>query len=279
VNPRDGRWTTADLERFIDGELDPTPRESLADAIRSDPSLRTAVGQIRRIDTLVRRTLAAPAANRTQRPALGRRIALAGPVAAAAVLLIAVWATVRPVARPAAPERNGDTVSATAASTYEPIRVVLTLPVRPGPAMRTTQPVHDDKPPRADLAPEIASAASPALDELLAKGDIDAAVSLLAVAPRNERIAGYARLGELLLSARNAERVLDTLSPADQLDVCATWAAEPALRFVAFRRLEKLAGSPELANALAGVVNTLARDDVMRPWLMSYRLMGREGRP
>ncbi len=77
-------------------------------------------------------------------------------------------------------------------------------------------------------------------------------------------------LGRALRSAMNANDTLDLMSPAEQVEACRVWAADPSLRPVAFERLQQLASNPALADQVRHTAEALARDTAMRPWLMSY---------
>jgi hypothetical protein len=288
MSRRTSRWTTEDLERFHDEQLDEPQRTALSEDLRRNPQLRDRYATVRRIDELMRAALTAEEGVERNEP---RRIVApyAARALAAACLLIAVssyWWFPRGGAlsteRQAAHHLHGDRVDEPTESAYRAVRVVFSLPVRK--AQREPAGAAEP-PPESDVSADAAEAGQREAPNFLARLDaaitgqrIEETLELLADASDGQRAAGYQYLGELLRSASVAEQILDRLSPAEQVQVCAHWAGEPAVQSVAFSRLHRLSTEPTLSKDVRIVVDKLARNPALHSWLRGYRLVDQKNR-
>lgn len=227
----------ADLERFHDGDLDGEREADLRSALFRDAALRNRLAEIRDVDATIRDALAEPSsAPARSRVLLWRRVG-----AAAAMIAIAATSVVLVSRNPKQTLRiETASTNAPAAPAYEPVRVVLSVPVH---AVR----------------PSLAARPREAADEL--------------VKPAGVRTpAPNPGMSELVRSAMTARAFLDDLSPSEQLAVSRDWAVSGTQPAVAFARLRELSDRPELRRDVHTVLAELATDDRLASWLRSYRL-------
>lgn len=279
-------WTVQELELYHDDELDAARRDALTAALRREPALRERLAALQSLDALTRAALVSepvfkPAGVRGF--AGSRRFFRFAVPAAAAVLLAAVlgwhWRAgsnkaMTPLVDSAAPR----VVKASPVTAdYEPIRVVFSTPARPARPkdknsaearpQEAAKPTKSAKAADADEKPFAAR-----LNEALAAGRVPEALELLDQASPAEREFAHRRLGEILRSADAAERLLDSLPPAEQLAVVGDWVKSPRLRPVAFARLGQLSQNAALNEKIVPVVDRMRADPALRPWLRSYRV-------
>jgi hypothetical protein len=175
------------------------------------------------------------------------------------------------------------------------LAVILTRPTQPSP----TPTIADATPPPPELTPEptVTETSKPTRSFVVARFTPEESKALAAALfpanqPAPDRPAAaepvpppdttpdttpdparrdhLLALGRALRSAMNANDTLDLMPPAEQVEACRVWAADPSLRPVAFERLQHLASNPALADKVRHTAEALARDTAMRPWLMSY---------
>lgn len=272
-------WTTEDLERLRDEELDATRRDELNEDLRRDPALRERLATVYRVDDALRVGLTEP--DSTAHRHVGSTWSRSRFILAAASLLLAVTAVAwYAVLRPSSHSRNlADGVGTeqhqvVEAVAYEPIRVVFSLPVHatrqdtPGPQTVTAE--RREQPDRSARSGFLAR-----LKNALRTEQIQEALGLLDGASKDERGLAYRYIGELLRSAQLAEELLDRLAPREQVTVCGEWAREPGLRPVVFTRLRRLSQDPGLSEDVQVLVTRLAREPTLRSWLLGYQLVGR----
>ncbi|MGD2109298.1 MAG: hypothetical protein PVI86_07885 [Phycisphaerae bacterium] len=276
ARPNDG--TTGDLELFHDEELDSGQREELSEALREDPTLRDRLATVYRVDDAIRAALGAEEPNRQAYCVTWRRPSLIG-LAAATIIISVIPAVVWYAVSQSSSRRTRlaactphEPLPAPAALDYEPIRVVLSLPVpRSATDPRGATPRSGGvslASSRIDNRTLIAR-----VDQTLRAGRLQETLRLLEASTEDQRVAAYRYMGELLRSASAAEQILDLLAPSEQLAVCGEWAREPRLRPVAFTRLRLLSGDPEVVDALRRLTTALANEPDLRLWLRSYRLV------
>lgn len=288
------RWTDQQLELYHDAELgaelDAATSEALARDLLADAALRARFSALTSIDRRARRALLAPPLSAHESE--GRRhrswrleLAIAGgaggAVALAAATAMMIWpAAVRPPESPtphqtplAAGGEIGRPSQAGIAADLERagVRVLASLP---GPGKNAGSP-RVQRPTRARstfaAATEI-PAVEPTLRDLLDVGDVDGFLSRTRQASGEDRDAAFGLLGGTLRSAMTAQRVLDGLTPEEQLTVCTVWAHEPHLRPVTFERLALLQERPELRERVATLAAELSRSRELLAWVKSYRL-------
>lgn len=249
-------WTTLELELFRDGELPEDRRAALSEALRADPSLRTRLADVARMDAAAHRAF-------TEIPARapGARRPSFGVLAAAAVVLIVAVAVMFSSSRPGAPARQ---LAAASKPRQEIAKargfdVVFTIPVgRPLPQ-------------GAESPREKAAAPAAALvDQALADGRAEEANSLLAGANQRDREAAYRRMGESLRTAQAAREAIASLSDREKLEVCRIWTADARLVPVAFTILGELSTSAEVSKEYGEVVSQLRDDPRLRGYVLSY---------
>lgn len=252
MTPNERDRSRHDLERFHDGDLDAEQAEALREALFHDPSLRQRLAAVRQLDATIADSLSnAPPARRARTPVY-RRASLA------AALILIVGAIAAYVATSARRDDSSGGAPLAGASkdasraAYDPIRVVLSVPVR-----GSRKPVEAIEPPPAEIAPS--------------------ADNVLALADEHDRGATYAQVARSLRSARDAEALLDELSPSEQLIASRVWAASRTQPAVVFARLRELSHRPELAGDVRSAIDAMAGDAQLRTWLRGYRLIGRDG--
>jgi len=273
-------WTTEHLELLRDGELDAARRDELTEDLRRDPTLRERLATVYRVDDALRVALIEPdsTARRRECSTWSRSRFI---VAAASLLLVATAVAWYAVFRP--PLNNSgasdgvrtDQRQVAEAVEYEPIRVVLSLPVRPAwqdtSGFQSATAEHRERSDRPTRDSFVAR-----LNDALRKERIEEALSLLDEASKEERGLAYRYIGELLRSAQLAEELLDRVTPHEQVAVCGEWAREPGLRPVVFTRLRRLSQDPGLSDDVQLLVTRLAREPTLRSWLFGYQLVGRD---
>lgn len=270
-------WTTRDLELYHDEELDAPTRSELSEALRRDPELRERFATVCRVDDELRVAfLSQRAARLHENPAPSHfaRHALAAACLFAAVS-VTWWSTFAPPSSRENPLVEGPGGShASINPVYQSIRVVLSLPVEKTPSRPATEHGIELTSEEAVTASENLQGFLARLDRALITGPTEGAFALLDGASERQRIAAYRRLGELLRSAQAAERILDRLSSAEQLAVCALWAREPVAQPTVFERLRRFSMEPELSADVRLIVAVLAKDSRLRTWLRGYQLVG-----
>lgn len=282
MNKRMNRWTTEDLERFHDGQLDEPQRSAIGEDLRRDPELRERYSTVRRIDELMHAALTKQTADQLDRARLLSPIAV--QVLAAACLLVAVstfWWFSRgghsSAGHQMAHRSDADQVTEPAGKAYRPIRIVFSLPVRKAAPDSTGEL---DPLPESDADAEAVAAEMrentmflTRLDRAIAAQHVEETLDLLADASAGQRAVGYQYMGELLRSASVAEQILDRLSPQEQVQVCAHWAGEPVMQSLAFSRLRRFSTEPSLSKNVRVVLDKLARDPALHSWLRGYSLV------
>ncbi len=281
MSERVNRWTTEDLERFHDGQLDEPQRSALSEDLRRDPQLRERYATVRRIDELMHTALTTERVDRRDSWRLMSPFVVRA--LAAACLLVAVsayWWFPRGGHSSAklqvAHSPDADQAAEPGGTTYRPIRVVFSLPVRKAPpdAAGEVEPL-----PESDVGAEAVAAVVrenmiflTRLDQAMGAERIEETLALLADASAGQHAVGYQYMGELLRSASVAEQILNRLSPEEQVQVCGHWAREPAVRSVAFSRLRRFLAEPSLSKDVRVVLERLARNPALHSWLRGYRL-------
>lgn len=250
-------WTTLELELFRDGELAEDRRAALSEALRADPSLRTRLAGVARMDAAAHLafTEIATRAPGARRPSFG---VLA---AAAAVVLVVAVAVMFSSSRPGTPARQ---LAAASNSRQEAAKargfdVVFTIPVARAPAQGADRPGAKAAAPAAAL-----------VDQALADGHAEEARSLLAGANERDREAAYQRMGESLRTAQAAREAIASLSDREKLEVCRIWTADARLVPVAFTILGELSTSAEVSKEYREVVSQLRDDPRLRGYVLSY---------
>lgn len=258
------RWSTQDLERFLDGDLDPAAARELSESLLSDRDLRRRFAAVRRADDLARAALSAPSTRSF--PALRLAIAAALVLAAAlGLLLLRSAPTPGPSPDPGpAPHRVLAAVEQPAES-ERGVRFVMSLPYveraprqtpDAAPRAQRPEPVHQPPIRRAD-----------SFERALAQGNIGAAAAFIHEADDAGRAEAIRRVSTLLRSASTALRLLDSLPEELQVQACREMAAELALRPVALGRLRELASRPALAQSVRDALDQLSQDPSIRVWL------------
>lgn len=267
-------WTDEDLELFHDGELPEPLRGEVSADLLVDDGLRARLADIEALDKLVGRELTRPGGNAVIGSLLTLRL-MVRLGAAAAVLTLGTWLLWTGTHVGSTSRKGGGPVQ-TAANVDGGVTTASAPSARPAVVLAEIRlPASTNYEVERHASPvqiEPASTAVPVAD-LLARGDVDGVAAALARLPDAERPNGYAALGSALQSAMTAERVLDRLSPAEQVEVCAAWAADARLRVVAFERLALLQERAELRLRLSQVAGELARSRDLAPWVRSYRLV------
>jgi hypothetical protein len=261
-------------------------RSQLTEDLRRDPQLRERYATVRRVDDLMRRAITDE--NVLRRPHAGAGARLRVPAVAAAgflILVSAAWWFMRysqpsgevQVLTVKAPGRTNEAVQ----PEYHPIRVVFSCPVRT--ASRQAGDNEDARSP-LESGRQVVTVGMREdadfllqLDRALGAGRIEDTLGLLREASEDQRAAGFRYMGELVRSASVAERILDRLSPHEQVAVCGQWARKPVVRPLAFERLRRWSMQAELSEEVRVVVSKLAEDPALRSWLRSYRLHGGDG--
>ena len=227
------------LEDYHDEALTPDQMDVVAEALRRDPALRERLAGIRRRDDLVAEALTGASTRVGRRRAAWTLLPLAA-AAAVALALVGVRVANRATQDGAAPVASGTTGAAAPGAgqttSYEPVRLVFSLPL---PAGR-------------------GSPASPAAsDEALARVPEDAAPGAPAV-PLPET-----------LSKAEVLRVLTALPMREQIEVCRAWAAEPLVKGFVFDYLKDLNERGDLTHDLAELGAELRVWPGMDSWVES----------
>lgn len=249
-------WTWQELELFHDSELDGVRHEAMTEDLRRDHRLRARLSQVRALNSLAERALtgrddkAAPIRIRRPRRYLA---------AAAAVTLLGAVAYVASMILPQPADAPG--------SVYDPVRVVLSIPVTAtGHSTR-----HPDRP---SAAPVRSAPTDPYFEDefesALAQGRADEALRLVDSADPAQQAWSYRRISRLITSAAAAEDLLDRMTPDQQLRICAHWVDTGHLRRVAFERLGLLSTDTTVATSYDEIVRRLAADPEYHSWLKSY---------
>ena len=278
VNGNTKHITTHDLELYHDGELDPQRQFEIGEALFHEPALRERFATVCRVDERLRDGLLA---ERVTPPRHVYRMIrpLVPYAAAAAVLLFAAGSSWWLLPSRHASEVTSVVTTArtagttTAQSAYRPIRVVLSVPVRPSAQTAVADGEMEPTSPAPAASSESPEEFLARFDRALASGGMDQTLALLNNATESHRVEVYQRLGDLLRSAQVAEQILDRLSPQEQLVVCGLWARDSVVRPTVFRRLHRLSTDPGLSDVVRLTVTALAKDPRLRPWLRSYRLV------
>lgn len=282
IDRRDS-WTTRELELFHDGELGDEARTSLVEDLRRDPALRERLASVRRVDDQARACLqrgddSADRSSRSRtRPAVSK-----WRLAAAAIILLVLTGTWQLSTRPAGwhlTEQREDSPERTVPEGrgYDAIRVVFSLPSPAKKNANANQRADD----RADVGTDSTVVESAdrgnrvfleRLNRMLAAGRYGDTTRLIGGATNKQRSVAYAYLGELLRSADLAERILDQLSPREQLAACEVWARTPGLTALVFKRLEKFSTQPEYADEMRAVLARFNEDPILRRWVRASQL-------
>ncbi len=276
-------WTDAALEAFLDGALGEADAAELGEALREDPALRARLAEIRRGDEVMLEALLT--AVEDPRPRARGTGAGVWAVAAAACVAVAggVWIAggVRG-AGGSAPEPaegvvhknevDGRGEADVEEEVYDPVPVVLVVKLPARGAALGGAAAGGNGHGQSESGGESARGVEGRLAEALAAGDVAAAVALIDGAGARAQEGAYRQIGELMRSAAIAEKVLDSMAPAQQLAACRLWAEDPKLRTVVFPRLAALGRSGELGEELAAVVREMSEREELRPWLRSYGL-------
>lgn len=276
------RWTTEDLERFHDGQLDEPQRSALSEDLRRDRQLRERYATVRQIDELMQAALARERVDR--RDPWRLMSPFAARALAAACLLVAVsahWWFPRgghsSAELQAVDSSDADQAAEPEGTVYRPIRIVFSLPVRKaGPdATGEVEPLPESDIGAEAVAAEVRENTSflTSLHQALTAERIEETLELLADASAGQRAVGYQYMGELLRSASVAEQILNRLSPEEQVQVCGHWAREPVVQSVAFSRLRRFLTEPSLSKDVRVVLDRLARNPALHSWLRGYRLV------
>lgn len=268
--------TTQDLELYHDGELGTEQHSKIGDALLHDPKLRERFATIRRVDDALHSAfLDERVAGRRERH-VARHFAVYPAMAACLLLAVGLvwWLMPGPgsVPRYGIAQRPTESKS-TAENDYRSIRVVLSLPIK-----KTLEDPDPDLEDRTKSAPETAAADDvegflARFDRSLGLGRIEGTLLLLDEAENGERIEAYRRLGDVLRSADVAEKILDRLSPREQLAVCRLWARETAVQPTVFGRLRRLSEDPGLYDEMRLTLAALAEDPRLRTWLRGYQIV------
>jgi hypothetical protein len=278
------RLPDAELECFIDGALAPARTLEIERILAASPAAAARLARVRDIDDLARGALLAPAAGAPAAPVRAghRPIALRMAAAAAFALVggaVAIGLRSGPsrgappgtfpvavahVDRPSPPARS-----------YEPVRVVLRLPLAPGAAKGPKQAVKTVMPGDADPQARARTAVTEIAAILGDPSDagIKRAVAAINDASPRDRAAALAALGQTLRSGSTAVRILDRLEARDQVAVCGELALDTSLRSVALQRLRDLTENPVVGPDARATVRALAAAPGMKVWLRSYGLL------
>jgi hypothetical protein len=257
-------WDIQELELFHDEELDAECVAALSDDLRHDAALRARLASVRGLDERIRWALLQPSSQPAKaRAGFRPRIAaVAATVAAAAGASLWLW----PVG-PGPTETTAD--HSPQAAPYNAVRIVFATPVA-GP-IGERQPTEEGRKP-GPTARLDGRGTLERMDDALSEGRVEEALELMASVDAGARRAAYRHLGDVLRSAQVAESLLARLEPAEQLEVCSVWAAEPSLRPVVFGRLRQLSSDPSVANELQSLVVALSQRPGLRSWLRGYDL-------
>lgn len=275
MTTRPTRWTAHDLELYLDQELPPNRLAELEADLAADPALRRRLVETERLDILAARALLIPRPRSSPAIRVRPRVLLVGLCAASLLLAIgAPWLVLshppapgpRPpivaVRDPLAPRPDPDSAQA-----ETEIRVLLTLRLRDRTG-RLTPAVAPPAPP-----PVIASAFSTACAAAMAQGRTTAAADMLKDADEAERRRGYLELGRAIHAAAVAKDILAAMEPAQRLEVCRIWAAEPDIQPVVFACLRDLNQIPELRADVRTLALELSDEPTLRSWVVGYALL------
>lgn len=260
------RWSTHDLERFLDGDLDAAASRELSESLLSDRELRRRFAAVRRADDLARAALAAP----VTRSFPARRLALAAAVVLAAAFGLLL---LRPPNHNPGPKLTIDPSPAphevrTVEQSGEQergVRLVMSLPYVERPPRHGPDPeLRVERSERVHLSPV---RRADAFERALAQGNVGAAAAHIHEADEAGRAEAIRRVSTLLRSANTALRLLDSLPEDLQVLACREMAAELALRPVALGRLRELASRPSLAPSVRDALDKLSQDPSIRVWL------------
>jgi len=262
------------LERLIDGDLPRSEADSLRDLVERDPALRAELARVERTDRLIAESLSARPRPRRSSPRAGavrpRWLVLGGAggliglgALAAVALVVRPWSegALRPTSshEPSSPTHvasvDDRTPPAPDARSQSGSRVLFEIagaraPARPDDRLPAATHSSEDRPVSIDERRRIANS-----DE------------------RDGRAEEYLRLGRSIRSAMIAERALDELTPAEQLDAIREWVRVPSLRPVAFERLAALAHDPMVGDAALSLARALADQQDLSPWVKSQAVL------
>ena len=262
----DHQPTELDLNRYLDGDLSDEERDAMHESLRTSPELRAALEAIRATDDAMIEAF--------DREVHVTHVINPRPVIAlaAAVLVLAVsgtWWLTRPGHVPTTPTLpeivSIDPAPAPMASTSTPsrVQVVFEIPIR-----RAETDANDAS---APATPTVATSTAD-LRRALARGSVDEALQLIDAAAPAERHEAFRVIGKALGSAWTAERVLDRLPPADQLEVCRAWAVDRRFLPETFDRLSALAANPAVRDRFDDVMRELSTRTELTPWMRSHGL-------
>ncbi len=267
------------LEQYADGALDGATRGDVTEALRRSPALRERLTRVHEVDRIARagfelRTNGA-AVKRSSTSLVRWGAALAG--VAAAMWLVAIWAmpdAQQAIKEPAVAAHGGAAASPTAAA--EPVRVVLTMPVRRPKPTGGSADANKPEPLRVHAIP-VADVFEERFERLLDQNQPEAATALLATLSTESRARGLAMLAERIRSAATVERVLAALPPEQQVELCGELVRAGGLQATAFARLRELALDPLTATPVGALIRRLAAEPALRPPLRGYGLLPPEG--
>lgn len=271
-------WTEAEMERFIDGDLEAARAEELGARLAADAALAARVAELREADAVMRMAMLTPQPPSARSSlAAGRRfgpmrLALAGLAVASVVIAAGVmlWGWSRgpqepaPVVTVAEPrEREGEG--------GDLFRVVLAIELPAKDSQREPAPVvHGPQPEE----PEGVQRDLRAFHHALASGDSDDARAAFSRLSGKDRRAALGAVISAVRSADAAEAVLDALPPAEQVMIARAWAIEGAggQRPVAFTRLRELSTDPQAGDSAGVVIRELNARPELAGWIASYGL-------
>lgn len=269
-------WTMEEIELYHDGELEPARAAELDAALATDADLCRRLARVRALDHFAGVTLRTAPMPAPTRARAGLLRWGAGLVVVAALLALMLLPARVPVSFPS--PTPGPVVSIDPPIRSSVPELLDAAGVKVLASFEVVKPKRSSpsRPPRSlAFEPETPVVTEPqpaALSTQLASGDVDGALASLRSATPAQRDAALSTIGATLRSAMTVESVLDKLSPAEQLDVCAVWAREPRLRPVTFARLAQLQSNPELRDRVAALASQLAESRELLAWVRSYGL-------
>ncbi len=278
------RWTRADLEQFADGELDEARRADLRHSLCCNAALRAELADVQRTDARIREALSLPP-RATAKPRRRLRVVRRTAACAAVVMLPAVvwWAgdvgrTGRAVAvhdSDRTQRSTGLLEERTAAAGhvshdgYHAVRVVWSMPAQPGLRRRADQATETQA---GSWTPDPLWAQRQQVLRALRSGRMDIVAGTLCALDGRQRKQLLQFVASRLRSGYAAAKLLDALTPRDQLELCRLAVPESPIRAVWLKRMRALAELPETAAAVRRLIRDWSRpvrpvwmrDDLLR---------------